>query len=102
VATADVLVCNWRPAVAARLGLVDEELALESPRLIRVYVSGWGPDGPLADRPAFDSVVQARVGLTDTQGDGTMPALVNTLVVDKLTAVMVAQAPPCPRAPRRG
>jgi CoA:oxalate CoA-transferase len=92
LATADILVCNWRPAVAARLGLIDAELAVEFLRLIRVYVSGWGPDGPLADSPAFDSVVQARVGLTDTQGDGNKPALVNTLVVDKLAAAMVGQA----------
>src|SRR5438874_2445718 len=63
--TADLLVCNWRPAVAARLGLVDEELAAENPRLIRIYVSGYGPDGPLADTPTYDSVIQARVGLTE-------------------------------------
>ena len=40
LATADILVCNWRPAVAERLGVVDDDLAAEHPLLIRVYVSG--------------------------------------------------------------
>lgn len=92
LARADIVVCNWRPGVAARLGVVDEELATEHPGLIRVYVSGYGPDGPLADSPTFDSVIQARVGMTDIQGDGNRPALVTSLLVDKFSAAMVAQA----------
>src|SRR5205823_2126935 len=44
--TTDVVLSNWRPGVAARLGLDDDALAALNPRLIRVYVSGYGSSGP--------------------------------------------------------
>ncbi|HUP73489.1 MAG TPA: CoA transferase [Acidimicrobiales bacterium] len=92
LATADVLVSNWRPAVAARLGLVDDELAKANPRLIRVYVSGFGPDGPLADAPSFDSIIQARLGWTHGYTPDSEPSLATSYVVDKMSAAMVCQA----------
>ena len=92
LADADVLVCNWRPGVAARMGIDDDEIATRNPRLIRVYVTGFGADGPLSDAPAFDSVIQARLGWGEAQGDGTSPALAPSYVVDKVAAAMVCQA----------
>ncbi len=92
LATADMVVCNWRQAVADRLGLRDEELAAKYPRLIRVWVSGFGPTGPLASSPVFDTIIQARLGLTEANGDGETPALDLSFAVDKTSAMMVCQS----------
>jgi len=82
---ADVFVCNWRPSVAARLGLDDGVLAARNPRLIRAYITGYGASGPFADLPAFDSIIQARSGATEAFGnDG--PALAYGYLADKLAA----------------
>ena len=89
---ADVLVCNWRPDVAARLGIGDEVLAGRNRRLIRLYVSGFGPTGPLADEPAFDTVVQARTAMTEALSTTGEPTLGAGYPVDKLTAIMAVQA----------
>jgi len=90
--TADLLVCNWRPQVAARLGVHDEELAAANPRLIRLWVSGYGTGGPLTDSPVFDTIIQAQLGLTEANGDGTTPALDASFTVDKMSAHMVCQS----------
>lgn len=92
VAGADVFVCNWRPGVAADLGLADAVLADLNPRLVRLWVSGFGPDGPLGRRPAFDWLLQAQTGLAHAQGAGGRPEMVRTIVADKTTALMGAQA----------
>jgi len=89
---ADVVLSNWRPGVAGRLGLDDDVLASCNPRLVRVYVSGFGAEGPDAAKPAFDSVIQARSGMAWAQGDDQAPALTVGYLVDKLTAAMAAQA----------
>ena len=88
----DVVLSNWRPAVAERLGLGDDVLAALNPRLIRVYVSGYGSSGPDRDKPSYDSVVQARSGLTWAQGGDDRPTLAVGYLVDKTTAMMTAQA----------
>jgi len=90
--TGDVFLSNWRPAVAARLGLQDGILQQTNPRLIRVYVSGYGPSGPLADEPAFDTVIQARSGMTYAMSATDQPILTPGSPVDKLTSIMTAQA----------
>ena len=89
---ADVLVSNWRPEVAARLGLADDVLAARNPRLVRTYVSGYGADGPLADAPAFDTVVQGRSAMTAALSRDGEPVVSGGYPVDKITSVMVAQA----------
>ena len=88
----DVVLSNWRPGVAARLGLGDDALAELNSRLIRVYVSGYGSTGPDSDKPSYDSVVQARSGLTWAQGGDGEPMLAVGYLVDKMTATMAAQA----------
>jgi crotonobetainyl-CoA:carnitine CoA-transferase CaiB-like acyl-CoA transferase len=88
----DVVLSNWRPGVADRLGLGDDALAEINPRLIRVYVSGYGPTGPDSDKPSYDSVVQARSGLTWAQGGDGEPTLAVGYLVDKMTATMATQA----------
>jgi crotonobetainyl-CoA:carnitine CoA-transferase CaiB-like acyl-CoA transferase len=78
--------------VARRLGLGDDVLAARNPRLIRVYVSGYGSAGPDRDKPSYDSVVQARSGLAWAQGDDDSPRLAAGYLVDKMTATMATQA----------
>lgn len=92
LAGADLLVCNWRASVADRLGLADDVLVQSNPRLIRLYVTGFGPSGPLADSPVYDTIIQARLGLTEANGDGTTPALDSSFMVDKVAGMMVCQA----------
>jgi CoA:oxalate CoA-transferase len=62
VGQADILVENFRPGVAARLGLGYETLKLLNPRLVMCSISGFGQDGPYRNRPAYDIIVQAMSG----------------------------------------
>lgn len=65
----DVVVENFRPGVAARLGLGAEALRAANPRLIYCSISGFGQDGPFRDLPAYDLVVQAMSGLMAATGE---------------------------------
>ena len=74
VATADVLVENYRPGVMDRLGLGYEALAAVNPRLVYCAISGFGLSGPLRDKPSFDIVTQALTGALSINGErGRMP-----------------------------
>jgi crotonobetainyl-CoA:carnitine CoA-transferase CaiB-like acyl-CoA transferase len=74
VATADILVENYRPGVMDRLGLGYEALAALNPRLIYCAISGFGLSGPLRDKPSFDIVTQALTGALSINGErGHMP-----------------------------
>ncbi|MDQ2728621.1 MAG: CoA transferase [Actinomycetota bacterium] len=90
LADADVLMTNWRPAVAARLGLEPAAVQARYPRLVWVRLSGYGQDGPQADLPAFDAIIQARSGLAMSNGDE--PRLLPGYVADKVSAMFAAQA----------
>lgn len=91
-AVADVFIQNWRPGKAAELGLGDEVLAAANPRLIRVGISGFGPDGPRAAAPAYDGVLQALSGVVAAQGRGRRPDSIGMYLMDKLAAVYVVQS----------
>ncbi len=85
---ADVVVNNWRPSVAPRLGLGDDELVARNRRLIRIYLTGFGAAGPRADMPVYDGIVQAHLGSAQT----SPPAIAPSYVIDKTAATMVVQA----------
>jgi len=68
VARADVLVENFRPGIATRLGLGYEAVAACNPTLIYASISAYGQDGPLAHRGAYDHIVQAMAGIMPTMG----------------------------------
>ena len=91
---ADVVVNNFRPGVMTRLGLDDAALVAINPRLIRLEISGYGPDGPGAGDKVYDAVIQAEAGVAASHRDQHTghPGLVATLLVDKLTALTAAQA----------
>jgi crotonobetainyl-CoA:carnitine CoA-transferase CaiB-like acyl-CoA transferase len=74
VATADILVENYRPGVMDRLGVGYAALAEINPRLIYCAISGFGLSGPMRDKPSFDIVTQALSGTLSINGErGHMP-----------------------------
>jgi len=91
---ADVFIQNFRPGVVARLGLDEDAVRAVRPDIVYVSVSGFGDQGPYADKPVYDPLVQALSGLTTIQGgsDAARPRLVRTIVPDKLTGFTTAQA----------
>lgn len=62
IGKADILLENFKPGVARRLGMDFEELRQTNPRLVMCSISGFGQDGPYRDRPAYDIIVQAMSG----------------------------------------
>ncbi|TQM11598.1 CaiB/BaiF CoA transferase family protein [Pseudonocardia kunmingensis] len=62
-AGADVLIENFRPGVARRLGFGADVVAQRNPRLVYCSITGFGADGPYATRPAYDSVISAVGGM---------------------------------------
>ncbi|MDY7106342.1 MAG: CoA transferase [Actinomycetota bacterium] len=93
VASADVLVTNVRRAALERLGLDAATTRAANPRLVHCVANGYGPDGPYADRPAYDDAIQAASGLASLVGEVTgEPAFVPTVVVDKVAGLTIVQA----------
>jgi crotonobetainyl-CoA:carnitine CoA-transferase CaiB-like acyl-CoA transferase len=94
VADADVLVQNFRPGVVDRLGISWEHLRTVNPRLVYLSISGFGERGPFANKRVYDPIVQALSGLASIQAgsDTDRPRLIRTVLPDKLTAMMGAQA----------
>jgi crotonobetainyl-CoA:carnitine CoA-transferase CaiB-like acyl-CoA transferase len=88
----DVVVENFRPQVKYRLGADYETLAAINPRIILGSVSGFGQDGPYADRPGFDQVAQGMGGLMSITGepDGG-PMRVGIPIADLCAGMFCAQ-----------
>ncbi|SDU14500.1 CaiB/BaiF CoA transferase family protein [Jiangella alkaliphila] len=92
VATADVLIENFRPGVIGRLGFGYPELERVNPRLIVCSITGFGPDGPYAGRPAYDTVISALSGMySQVVPAGTMRPL-GPAFSDLLSGMSAAQA----------
>jgi crotonobetainyl-CoA:carnitine CoA-transferase CaiB-like acyl-CoA transferase len=87
----DVLVENYRPGVADRMGIGFEVLRELNPGLIYAAISGFGPDGPYAAHPAYDHVVQGLSGMMAYQGKDGEPTMIRTVAADK-SAGMTALA----------
>jgi crotonobetainyl-CoA:carnitine CoA-transferase CaiB-like acyl-CoA transferase len=68
-ADSDILVENFRPGTAARLGVGYAELARGNPGLIYASISGYGQTGPSADLPGYDAVAQAVSGMMSVTGE---------------------------------
>src|SRR5215469_9949938 len=73
VRTTDVLVENYRPGAAARLGIDYATLRGINPRLIYASISGFGQTGPWSQRPGFDLIAQAMGGVMSITGDPDGP-----------------------------
>ena len=91
---ADVLVQNFRPGVAARIGVGEEAVRAHAPSIVYVSIAGFGFTGPYAGRPVYDPLIQALSGLATVQAgsDDARPRLVRTILPDKLTGIVAAQA----------
>ncbi|MBP8295349.1 MAG: CoA transferase [Burkholderiales bacterium] len=73
VAGAHALVTNLRPSAIKKLGLTYEALKARNPRLVCVALTGYGLEGPNANRPAYDYVIQAMTGIMSLTGDPAAP-----------------------------
>ena len=91
---ADVFVQNFRPGVAERMGIGEQAIREVAPNIVYVSISGFGEQGPYAAKPVYDPLVQALSGLASVQGgsDQARPRLVRTILPDKLTGLVAAQA----------
>jgi crotonobetainyl-CoA:carnitine CoA-transferase CaiB-like acyl-CoA transferase len=91
ISTADVLVENFRPGVAQKLGLGWTEVHAMNPRLVYCSINGFGSSGPGADVPGFDQTVQAMSGLMSVTGTPrTGPLRVGIAVADSVAGVFGA------------
>src|SRR2546426_9304282 len=75
-ARADIVLENWRPGAAARLGLGWDDVRALNPRAIYCSISGFGQTGPYAARGGFDRIAQGMSGLMSINGDADGPPLV--------------------------
>jgi len=94
VSGADVVLHNFRPGVAERLGVGYEALKAIRPELVYVAITGFGHEGPYAPKPAWDNVVQAFAGVAHSQAniESGEPTQYYQIFADKLTALTASQA----------
>jgi len=90
---ADVVMQNFRPGVAARLGVGYEDIRKINPDVIYLSQTGFGEIGPYRDRSAYDTVIQAYAGVASSQAskDGE-PKFLQQVVADKVSALYASQA----------
>lgn len=96
-ATSDVLVENYRHGVLDKYGLGYDALSELNPRLVYCSVTGFGQDGPYADRAGYDGVFQAMSGMMSVSGipdgqPGAGPMKVGVSMVDVLTGLYASTA----------
>jgi crotonobetainyl-CoA:carnitine CoA-transferase CaiB-like acyl-CoA transferase len=90
VCASDVVIVNSRPGVMEKLGTTYDELKPINPRLIYCAITGFGADGPYADRPAFDNVGQALSGWTSRHRRGDDPRVAGPAIADPVTSFYAA------------
>ena len=89
---ADVVVENFRPDVKHRLGIDYEALSAVNPRIVYASISGFGQDGPYAERPGFDQIAQGMGGLMSITGlPGQGPVRVGIPIADLCAGLFAAQ-----------
>jgi crotonobetainyl-CoA:carnitine CoA-transferase CaiB-like acyl-CoA transferase len=76
-ATADVIIENYRPGVADRLGIGYDEVSARNPGIVYCSISGFGQNGPLRDRPGLDMLMQAYAGHMSVTGEEGRPSVRN-------------------------
>jgi crotonobetainyl-CoA:carnitine CoA-transferase CaiB-like acyl-CoA transferase len=88
---ADIYIDNLRPHVAEKLGVGKEIVEGLNASIIRLSITGYGPNGESAREPVFDALVQGRTGLIAYEAAGGVPKASNSFMVDKLCASFVCQ-----------
>ncbi|MCS0496834.1 CoA transferase [Ancylobacter sp. MQZ15Z-1] len=92
-AGADIVVENFRPGVTARLGIDYASLAAINPKLVYASISGFGQEGPLSHRPAYDIIAQAMSGIMSVNGPaGSGPNRVGESVGDLIAGLQATWA----------
>lgn len=92
IGESDVLVQNLRQGALARMGFGPERLARDYPRLVACSITGYGESGPMADRKAYDLLIQAESGLCSITGGPSEPSRVGVSVVDIATGATAYSA----------
>lgn len=90
VADADVFIQNFRPGAAKNLNVDYERLRAINSRLVYCSISGFGPDGPAAMRPCYDTVAQAMSGYLDQTLNPENPRVLGPAVADSITGLYAA------------
>jgi CoA:oxalate CoA-transferase len=89
----DVVVENFRPGVADKLGIGSQVLRARNSKLVYVSVSGFGQTGPMASNPAYDVIVQAMSGIMEATGDPSgPPTLVGEAISDVVAGLFASWA----------
>ncbi len=92
-ARADVVVENFRPGVAARLGVGYADVLKANPRVVYASISGFGQDGPARDKPGYDLIVQALSGFMRVSSTpGGPPVKAGFPIADILAGLFAGQA----------
>lgn len=85
---ADVIIENFKPGTLEGWGLGHDELSRDNPGLVMLRISGYGQDGPYADRPGFGVIAEAMGGLRHLSGEpGRLPVRVGVSIGDTLAAL---------------
>lgn len=101
-AEADVLIENFRPGTLEKMGCGWDVLSAINPRLILVRISGFGQDGPFANRPCFDVIAQAMGGIMNMTGQPEgPPTMAGTFMIDYSTALYATIGTLCALEARR-
>lgn len=90
VAEADIYLQNFRPGTAEKLGAGPDRLRAVNPRLIYCSISGFGANGPYAERPSYDSVAQALSGFLSVVVDPERPRFLGPALADAITGIYAA------------
>ncbi|WP_157014268.1 CaiB/BaiF CoA transferase family protein [Mesorhizobium xinjiangense] len=92
ISTADVFIQNFRPGVAEKLGVGEEDLRKINPSLVYCAISGFGTSGPARDRPVYDSVAQAASGYLRLLTPPVKPRVIGPAIADAVTGQYAAMA----------
>lgn len=89
----DVLLHNYRVGKIDKFALDYESVKKSNPEVIYLYITGFGPRGPLFDQPATDSVMQAYTGMMSVnRGPTGVPQRIEMLAIDFSTGLYATQA----------
>jgi len=92
IESADVVVENFRPGAAARLGFGYEDVAARNPGIVYGSISGFGDTGPDSNRPGYDLIIQGESGMMDITGEADgPPTKMGTSIADMVAGMMLNQ-----------
>jgi len=91
-AKADAFVHNMRPKSAAKLGFAYDDIKRHNPSIVYCFAAGFGQDGPYADDPAYDDIIQAMSGFAALNAADGAPRFIPSIVADKVMGLHLAFA----------